>query len=78
MKVPWNWLIVNNPKGFLGGSDSKESAYNARHLVWISGSGRSLGEGNGNPLKYFCHGKFHGQRSLVGYSPWAPKKLDIT
>ena len=23
-------------------------------------------------------GKFHGQRSLVGYSPWDPKDLDMT
>ena len=23
-------------------------------------------------------GKFHGQRSLAGYSPWDPKELDMT
>ena len=23
-------------------------------------------------------GKFHGQRSLVGYSPWGSKELDMT
>ena len=23
-------------------------------------------------------GKFHGQRSLEGYSPWSHKKLDMT
>ena len=23
-------------------------------------------------------GEFHGQRSLVGYSPWGPKELDAT
>ena len=33
-------------------------------------SGRSPGEGNGNPPQYSCW-KSHGQRSLVGYSPWA-------
>ena len=27
------------------------------------------GEGNGSPLQYFLPEKFHGQRSLVGYSP---------
>ena len=36
--------------GFLGGSDSKESAYNVRDLGLIPTSGRSPGEGNGNPL----------------------------
>ena len=40
--------------GFPGGSDSKESANNARDLSSIPGSERSLGEGNGNPLQYSC------------------------
>ena len=40
--------------GFPGGSDSKESAYNAGDLGSIPGWGRSLGEGNGNPLQYSC------------------------
>ena len=33
---------------------SKESAWNAGDLGSIPGSGRSPGEGNGNPLQYFC------------------------
>ena len=37
-----------------GGSDGKASAYNARDLGSIHGSGRSHGEGNGNPLQYSC------------------------
>ena len=36
---------------FLGGSDSKTSAYNAGS---IPGLGRSTGEENGNPLQYSC------------------------
>ena len=40
--------------------------------------GRSLGEGNGNPLPVFLPGKSHGQRSLAGYSPWGHKELDMT
>ena len=35
-------------------SNSKASAYNARDLGSIPGSGRSPGEGNGNPLQYSC------------------------
>ena len=31
---------------------SKESTYNARDIGWIPGSGRSPGEGHGNPLQY--------------------------
>ena len=30
------------------------SACNAEDLGWIPGSGRSPGEGNGNPLQYSC------------------------
>ena len=33
---------------------SKESACNAGDLGLMPGSGRSPGEGNGNPLQYFC------------------------
>ena len=36
--------------GFPGGSDGKVSAYNAGDPGSIPGSGRSPGEGNGNPL----------------------------
>ena len=39
---------------FPGGSDGKESTYNARDLGSIPGSGRSPGEGNGNPFQYSC------------------------
>ena len=39
---------------FLGGSDGKESAFSAGDVGLIPGLGRSPGEGNGNPLQYFC------------------------
>ena len=38
--------------GFLGSSDGKESACNAGDPSYISGSGRSPGEGIGYPLQY--------------------------
>ena len=38
--------------GFPGGSEGTASAYNAGDLGSIPGSGRSPGEGNGNPLQY--------------------------
>ena len=43
--------------GFPGGSDGKESPCNAGDAGSIPGSGRSPGEGNGNPLQYSCLGK---------------------
>ena len=39
---------------FPGGSDGKVPVYNAGDLGSIPGSGRSTGEGNGNPLQYYC------------------------
>ena len=36
------------------GSDRKASVYNVRDLGSIPGSGRSPGEGNGNPLQCSC------------------------
>ena len=39
---------------FPGGSEVKESACNAGDQGLIPGSGRSSGEGKGNPLKYSC------------------------
>ena len=44
----------------------------------IPGLGRSSGGGNGNPLQYSCLENPHGQRSLVGYSPWGRKESDTT
>ena len=40
--------------GFLGGSDSKEFACNARDPGSIPGLGRSPGEGNSYPLQHSC------------------------
>ena len=39
---------------FPGGSDGKASVYNAGVPGSIPGLGRSAGEGNGNPLQYYC------------------------
>ena len=40
--------------GFPQGSDGKESACDAGDLSSLTGSGRSPGEGHGNPLQYSC------------------------
>ena len=44
----------------------KASAYNAGALGLIPGSGRSPGEGNGNPLQYSCL-----ENSMDGGAWWA-------
>ena len=47
-------LCYRAVEGFPGGSEVKASACNAGDLGSIPGSGRSPGEGNGNPLQYSC------------------------
>ena len=64
--------------GFPGSSDGKEFSCNAGVLTLTPWLGRSPGEGNGNPLQLLLPGKFHGQKSLGGYSPWDPKESDTT
>ena len=55
-----------------------ESACNAGDLGLIPGLGKSPGGRHGNPLQYSCLENAHGQRSLVGYSPWGHKESDMT
>ena len=67
--------------GFPCGASGKEPASNTGHIKdvgLIPGSGRFPGGGNGNPHQYSCLENLHGQRSLVGYSPWGIKELDMT
>ena len=44
----------------------------------IPGLRRSPGGGHSNPLQYSCLENPHGQRSLVGYSPWGCKESNMT
>ena len=46
---------------------------------WISGSRRSIPwRRKWQPTPVFLPGESHGQRSLVGYSPWGRKEPDAT
>ena len=61
--------VVKNPPANAG---------DARDLGMILGLGRSPGEGNGNLLPVFSFGKFHGQRTLLGYSLCGHKGSNTT
>ena len=61
--------------GFPGDSDGKELAHNAGDQGSIPGWERYPGEGN-EPSPLLLTGKFHGQRSLVGYGPWGGRQSD--
>ena len=65
--------------GFSGSSDGKESACNVGDPGSIPRSRRSIpwrGEWLSTPV--FFPGEFHGQRSLVSYSPRGRKESDTT
>ena len=53
----------------------KNPPANARDAGSIPRSGRFPVKGNSNPLMVFLLGKSHGQRGLVGYSPWGCKRI---
>ena len=59
--------------GCFGGSDGKESACNAdpwvRKIPWRR---------EWQPTPVFLPGEFHGQSTLMGYSPWGCKEWDMT
>ena len=63
--------------GFPGDSDSKVSACNVGDPGSSPGWERSPGR-KWQPTPVLLPGKFHGQRSLVGYSPWGCKESDST
>ena len=72
------WSDNRYIQGFHGGSDGKEFSCNVGDLGLIPGLERSPGGGHGNPLQYSYLENPHGQRSLVGYSPWCCRELDTT
>ena len=54
MHTRGGFMLMYGKTDFPGGSDGKASVYNAGDPGSIPGLGRSLGEGNGNPLQYSC------------------------
>ena len=64
-------IAANTYHSWLSG---KESTCQAGDTGLISGLGRSPGEGIGSP-PVFLPGKSHGQRSMLGNSPWGRKTV---
>ena len=65
--------------GCPGGSDGKESAYSVGDPGSVPGLGRSRDWRRAwQPTPVFLPGEFHGQWSLVGYSPWGLRESDMT
>jgi len=68
-------------RDFPGGASGEESACQCRKCrrqgfdPWVRKIPWSR---KWQPTPVFLPGKFHGQRSLVGYSAWSCKELDMT
>ena len=63
---------------FPGGSDGKVSACKCRRTWFNLWVGKITWRREWLPTPVFLPREFCGQKSLVGYSPWACKELDIT
>ena len=61
--------VVKNPLSDAG---------DTRDVGSIPGLGGSPGGGHGNPLQFSCLENPREQQSLVSYSPWSGKELDMT
>ena len=64
--------------GFPGGSAKKNLSANARDAGLIPGSGRSPGEGDGNPLQYSCLGNSMDRGAWWAIVHGGLKELDMT
>ena len=72
-------LIVSY--GFQGcpdGSAGEECTCNAGDTGLIPGTGKTPWRRKWQPTPVLLPGEFYGQRSLVGYSAWGLKELNVT
>ena len=83
-EVLWNFLyflLLHTKFCFPGGTSGKEPACQCRRHKrrgfnpWV---GKIPQRRKWQPTPIFLPGKFHGQRSLVGYSPWGHKESGTT
>ena len=71
-------LAVSIILGFPGGSDGKESTRKCGRAGFDPRVRKIPWRREWLPTPILLPGKFHGQRSLAGYSPWGHKELDTS
>ena len=64
---------VKNPPAMQETQETPETWVQVQSLGWENPRRRKW-----QPTPLFLPGKFHGQSSLVGYSPWGRKESDTT
>ena len=75
LKASWPYICGSH---FPGGSDDKAPAYNAGDPGFNPWVEKISWRRKWQPTPVFLPGKSHGQRSLLDYSPWGRKELDMT
>ena len=75
---PSLFLSLGMNKGLSRGYSGKESACQCTRHGFHSWLRKIPWRRKRNPLQYSCLENPHGQRSLVGYSPWGHIELDTT
>ena len=65
-------------RGFPGGSDGKSVCLPCGRLRFDPWVGKIPWRRKWQPTPVLLPGKFHGRRSMVGYSPWGCKESDTT
>ena len=71
-------LLLSKPHGLPGGSVGKKLPVKQEHTGLIPGSGRSPGEGNGNPFQYSCLGNLMDGGVWWDTAHEITKELDMT
>ena len=69
-------ILLYTLNHLLGGSVLKNLPANAGDMGSIPGSGKSPGEGNGNPLQYSCLGNSMDRGTCRATVQGVPKELD--
>ena len=78
---PWRWVLLSLFGGFPGGASGKEPASQCRRHKscrfnpWVE---KIPWRRAWQPTPGVLPGESHGQRSLVGYSPWGHRESDMT
>ena len=73
-----SWCQISGCKSFPCGSVLNNAPANAGDAGLILGLGIFPWSRNWQPTPVFLLGKFHGQRSLAGYSPWGCRESNTT
>ena len=75
--ILWHVRLHALPRS-LSGKESICQCWRCRRLGFSPWIGKISWRSKWQPTPVFLPGKSHGQRNLVGYSPWSHKELDIT